>query len=111
MIEAVTYRFGPHTTADDPTKYRSDAELEEWKPRDPLVRTQLYLQGKGLWTEEWEKQIKAEAEASISEAVNEAEGFPAPEAGEFFRYTFAEMTPNLREQMDDFLAFVKEKGN
>jgi len=111
MIEAVTYRFGPHTTADDPTKYRRDEELEEWKPRDPLLRTQRYLQKKGLWSEEKEEEIRGEAEASINQAVEDAENAPAPKAGEFFQFTFAEMTPNLREQMDDFLAFGKEKGN
>ncbi len=111
MIEAVTFRFGPHTTADDPTKYRTDAEVEEWKPRDPLLRTQRYLEKKGLWSEEIEKEIKEEAEAEITQAVEDAEGFPPPKPGEFFQYTFAELTPNLNEQMDDFLAFLKEKGN
>ena len=111
MIEAVTYRFGPHTTADDPTKYRSDKELEEWKPLDPLLRLQRYLQGKGLWGEDWEAGVKEEAEKSINEALQEAEGVPEPKPEEFFQYAFAEMTPNLKEQMDDFLAFVGEKGD
>ena len=111
MIEAVTYRFGPHTTADDPTKYRSDKELEEWKPLDPLLRLQRYLQGKGLWGEDWEAGVKEEAEKSINEALQEAEGVPEPKPEEFFQYAFAEMTPNLREQMEDFLAFLKEKGD
>ena len=44
LIEAYTYRMAPHTTADDPTKYRDEAELEEWRPRDPLLRVQRYLQ-------------------------------------------------------------------
>ena len=111
MIEAITYRFGPHTTADDPTKYRSDEELEEWKPLDPLLRLQKYLQGKGLWNEDLEAQIKEEAEKSINEAIQEAEGVSDPKSDEFFRYAFAEMTPYLKEQMDDFLAFLREKGD
>jgi pyruvate dehydrogenase E1 component alpha subunit len=111
MIEAVTFRFGPHTTADDPTKYRSDAEVEEWKPRDPLLRAQRYLKKKKLWTEKLEKEIREEAEAEVDQAVKDAEDFPAPKAGEFFQYTFAELTPNLKEQMEDFLTFVREKGS
>ncbi len=111
LIEAVTYRFGPHTTADDPTKYRGDEELEQWKPLDPLLRLQKYLGGKKLWSEEWEAQIKGEAEKSINEAVQEAEGVPPPKPEEFFQYAFAEMTPTLREQMDEFLASVREKGD
>jgi pyruvate dehydrogenase E1 component alpha subunit len=111
MIEAVTYRFGPHTTADDPTKYRPDAELEEWKSRDPMLRLQKYLKGKGLWSEAQETQIKAEAEAILNKAVQEAEAVPAPEPEEMFRYTFAELTPTLEEQKADYLAFLKEKEN
>jgi pyruvate dehydrogenase E1 component alpha subunit len=111
MIEAVTYRFGPHTTADDPTKYRADEELEEWKPLDPLLRVQKYLEGKGIWSKDWEAGVKEEAEKSISEAVQDAEGVAEAKPEEFFQYTFAEMTPNLKEQMDDFLAFLKEKGD
>ncbi|MBD4501652.1 pyruvate dehydrogenase (acetyl-transferring) E1 component subunit alpha, partial [Xanthomonas citri pv. citri] len=43
FVEAVTYRMGPHTTADDPTRYRDDAELEAWKARDPLTRVEAHL--------------------------------------------------------------------
>lgn len=109
MIEAVTYRYGSHTTADDPTKYRSKAELQEWKSRDPLLRLQKYLKGKGLWSEEIEGKIKEDAEAIVDQAVQEAEEFPSPKPEEMFQYTFAEMTPNLKEQMDDYLGFLKEK--
>ena len=62
FIEAVTYRFGPHTTADDPTKYREDAEVEEWKKLDPMLRLQKYLGEQGLWNEDLEARWKAEAE-------------------------------------------------
>ena len=109
MIEAVTYRVGAHTTADDPTKYREDAELEQWKGLDPLLRLQKYLQGKGLWSEGEEEKIKAEAEEVIHQAVQEAEQFPAPQPEDIFRHTFAEVPPNLQEQMNDFLDFLKEK--
>ncbi|MCX5908821.1 MAG: thiamine pyrophosphate-dependent enzyme, partial [Deltaproteobacteria bacterium] len=109
MIEAVTFRVGAHTTADDPTKYREDAELEQWKGLDPLLRLQKYLQGKGLWSEGEEEKIKAEAEEVIHQAVQEAEQFPAPQPEDIFRHTFAEVPPNLQEQMNDFLDFLKEK--
>ena len=70
-----------------------------------------YLQGKGLWGEDVEAQIKEEAEETISQAIKEAEGIPDPKPEEFFQYAFAEMTPNLKEQMADFLAFLGEKGD
>ena len=65
LIEAYTYRMGAHTTADDPTKYRDEAELEEWKGRDPLLRLQRYLQHTEQWSEAWEQQMLAECTAWI----------------------------------------------
>ena len=110
MIEAVTYRLGPHTTADDPSKYRAGAEVEKWKSFDPLLRTQHYLKGKGLWSDEEERKIKAEADAIIIQAVQEAEKALEPSPEEMFKYIFAEMTPDLKEQMNDLLTFLQEKG-
>lgn len=110
MIEAVTYRFGPHTTADDPTKYRTDEEMKEWKPLDPMLRLQRYLQGKGLWSEEVDKEMVKQSEEKVNQIVAEAESFTAPGLEDIFQYTFAELTPTLREQMDDYMAFLKEKG-
>jgi pyruvate dehydrogenase E1 component alpha subunit len=109
LIEAVTYRSGPHTTADDPNKYRDSAEVEEWKLRDPILRLEKYLQASGLWSEDLEKKTKADADALVNKAVQEAEEFPPPEVEDMFRYTFAEMTPKLQEQMEDYLAFLNEK--
>src|SRR3972149_4910605 len=49
LIEAQTYRYGPHTTADDPTRYRKSEEVEEWKVRDPILRLRRFLMTKGIW--------------------------------------------------------------
>ena len=100
FIEGVTFRFGPHTTADDPTKYRTEEEIEPWKPRDPFVRLRLYLKGKGLWNEEAEERATEEGQKQIDEAVKEAEAVPAPAPDEIFQYVFAEMTPPLKEQLE-----------
>jgi pyruvate dehydrogenase E1 component alpha subunit len=109
MIEAVTYRFGPHTTADDPTKYREDAELQEWRKLDPMLRLQRYLLGKGLWNEEVENKFKAEGDSLVNQAIQDAESVPPPNPEEIFENVFAEMTPTLKEQMKDYLTFLKEK--
>jgi pyruvate dehydrogenase E1 component alpha subunit len=100
LIEGETFRFGPHTTADDPTKYRTEEEIEPWKPLDPLVRLRLYLKEKGLWDDEVEKQITEESQKEIDQAVKDAEGIPAPEVDEIFRYVFKEMTQPLKEQLE-----------
>jgi pyruvate dehydrogenase E1 component alpha subunit len=100
FIEGVTFRFGPHTTADDPTKYRTEEEIEPWKPRDPFVRLRLYLKGKGLWNEEAEERATEEGQKQIDEAVKEAEAAPVPAPEDIFRYVFSEMTPPLKEQLE-----------
>jgi pyruvate dehydrogenase E1 component alpha subunit len=48
LIEAMTYRIGPHTTADDATKYRSDEEVERWRALDPIARYRRYLVREGI---------------------------------------------------------------
>jgi len=100
LIEGVTYRFGPHTTADDPTKYRKDQEIEPWKPLDPMVRLRLYLKEKGLWNEEIEQRLSEEAQKEIDQVVKEAEAVASPNVEEIFKYVYAEMTPQLKEQLE-----------
>jgi pyruvate dehydrogenase E1 component alpha subunit len=100
LIEGVTFRFGPHTTADDPTKYRTENEIEPWKPLDPMIRLRLYLKAKGLWSEEVEQRMTEESQKEIDQAVKDAEAVPSPEVEEIFKYVFAEMTPQLKEQLE-----------
>jgi len=100
LIEGVTFRFGPHTTADDPTKYRTENEIEPWKPLDPLIRLRLYLKGRGLWNEEVEQRMTEESQREIDQAVKDAEAVAPPEVEEIFKYVFAEMTPQLKEQLE-----------
>ena len=67
FIEAVTYRMGPHTTADDPTRYRDANELEDWAAKDPIARLKALLDRKGLLTEELEAAVAAKADAVATE--------------------------------------------
>lgn len=100
FIEGVTFRFGPHTTADDPTKYRTEEEIEPWKPLDPILRLRLYLRDRGLWNEGVDAQTNEEAGKEIDKAVVEAESVDPPAPDDIFKYVFAEMTQPLREQLD-----------
>jgi len=110
LIEAYTYRMGAHTTADDPTKYREDAEVEEWKSRDPLLRVQRYLQQRSQWSETWEQQMLAECTATVEQAMAEATAVPPPPPQDMFRYMYAEMTPQLIEQEAALLASLQHQG-
>lgn len=108
LIEAVTYRLGPHTTSDDPGRYRSDEEVERMRPLEPLVRYRRFLQGRGLWSEGWEEKIAAEIHEAFAEAVRRAEARPAPAPEDLFRHMFAELPPHLLRQQADLLSSSRE---
>jgi pyruvate dehydrogenase E1 component alpha subunit len=109
LIEAYTYRFGAHTTADDPTKYRDDAEVEEWRPRDPLLRVQRYLEQRGQWSEGWEQELVEACAAEVEQAMEAAAAVRPPPPQDMFRYMYAEMTPALVEQETGLLAALQRK--
>jgi pyruvate dehydrogenase E1 component alpha subunit len=98
LIEARTYRIGPHTTNDDPARYRSADEEEEARSRDPLIRVKAYLEDHDAWGDEDEAATIAEASAAVDEAIASAEAVPAPDAVHVFGAMFAETTLQLDEQ-------------
>ena len=98
LIEAVTYRLGPHTTADDPGRYRDQAEVDKWRTKDPLKRVRILLEKSGAWTEVWQENLESEASSRIEKAVAIAEGLPEPTVGEMFERMFATQTDPLVEQ-------------
>lgn len=101
LIEAVTYRIGPHTTSDDPARYRDDAESEEWRDRDPLHRVQVLLEKAGGWTPEWQQELETSAAETIEEAVSWAEGREPPTFEAMIGRMFATMPPSLAEQLEE----------
>ena len=109
LIEAVTYRMGAHSSSDDPKRYSSQQELEEWQKRDPLVRFRKYLEWKGMWSEADEKKTQDETNREIDEAVQHAEKLPKPALETLFTDVYAEMPWNLEEQLRE-LRQEKERG-
>jgi pyruvate dehydrogenase E1 component alpha subunit len=109
LIEAVTYRIGAHTTADDPTRYRDAREVEEWRARDPIDRVRRYMDARGLWSEADEEKVREEASAEIEAAIEAVEQLPPPDPDDVFRYMFAEMTPQLEEQRAMLREFLKSQ--
>jgi len=100
MIESVTFRMGPHSSSDDPSRYRSTELMEEWKKRDPIARFQQYLVRQGEWDDEREATLHEEAGASIQSAVEEAEKVGPPPLSTMFEDVYAEMTPAQKEQWE-----------
>jgi pyruvate dehydrogenase E1 component alpha subunit len=110
LIESYTYRMAPHTTADDPTKYRDEAEREEWRPRDPLLRVQRYLHSRGQWSEAWEEQLVEACTTEVEQAMAEAAAVSPPPPQDMFRSMYATMTPQLRDQEAELLTSLQQKG-
>ncbi len=106
LIECLTYRMGLHTTADDPTKYRDNKEVETWKSRDPIVRFQKYLQDKGVLspetTQQYEEEIKAEIQGVVERSEQLMDELGAPE--DMFDHQYAELPPLLQRQREEMLA-------
>jgi len=71
FIEAVTYRMGPHTTSDDPTRYRDKEEVEKWRRRDPISRVEALLRTQGEFDEAFVASVEADADA-LADSVREA---------------------------------------
>ena len=101
LIEAVTYRLGPHTTTDDPTRYRDEEEARLWEEREPLERVRKVLEKAGAWSAEWQADLEKEAAANIEEAVRWAESVPEPTLEEMLSRMFEEPTSALTEQLDE----------
>jgi pyruvate dehydrogenase E1 component alpha subunit len=97
FIEAVTYRLGDHTTADDARRYRDQKEVEHWLARDPLVRLRKYLEKKDLWSEEKQQKLEERAKTIVAEVVKTAEGIEKPSTDDIFDYTFAGQLPKELE--------------
>ncbi len=100
MIEAYTYRMWMHTTADDPSKYRSREEEKEWAEKDPIKRLRNYLTAKKVWNEEFEKEVQAKAASEIERAVKAMEGIEPLKPDDLFDYMFAKITKPLAEQKE-----------
>jgi len=109
LIEAVTYRKGAHTTSDDPTKYRTEEEEQEWDKKDPLRRLQSYLVSKGLWDKEDEKKLIDQYKEEIDRIFVEAENYPAYPLEDAFKYMYKDIPSDLFHQKAAHEKFLKSR--
>ncbi|MDQ0691794.1 pyruvate dehydrogenase (acetyl-transferring) E1 component subunit alpha [Arthrobacter sp. W4I7] len=111
FIEAVSYRMGPHTTADDPTRYRDANELEDWAAKDPISRMEALLDRKGLLTAELQQQVRDKADAVAREMRTGCTTMPDPQPLDVFKHVYS--TPNswLDRQQDHYARYLASFGD
>lgn len=107
FIEAVTYRMGPHTTADDPTRYRDAAELDEWRGKDPLARVEAFLDAQGALTEERRQAVAAKADAVAAEMRAGITTLADPDPLTVFDNVYAEPHTGLSRQRDHYSRYLR----
>ncbi|WP_299165382.1 pyruvate dehydrogenase (acetyl-transferring) E1 component subunit alpha [uncultured Arthrobacter sp.] len=106
FIEAVTYRMGPHTTADDPTRYRDANELEDWAAKDPISRVAALLDAQGLLSAEVSDAVKATADDVAARLREGCISMPEPQALDVFKHVYSEPNSWLERQQDSYEQYL-----
>jgi len=110
LIEAITYRMGAHTTSDDPTRYRSQAEVEHWAALDPIPRYRTYLRHIGVWNERLDERVRTRSARMRTELRGALVGAPDVAVTDMFDTTYADITPDLVEQRQQLLNELAKEG-
>jgi len=100
FIEAVTYRLGDHTTADDARRYRDQQEVDAWIAKDPLIRLRTYMAERGVWDDEMQAELQERAKVIVREVVKTAQGIEPPATEDIFDYTFAQLPSSIARQRE-----------
>lgn len=100
FIECLTYRMADHTTSDDAGRYRSAADVAAWSSRDPLLRLERYMTGRGLWDEGYAKDTRERATTEVDAGVTAMESEPAPDPASMFDNTCEALSPRQVAQRE-----------
>jgi pyruvate dehydrogenase E1 component alpha subunit len=112
LVEALSYRLMPHTTSDDPTRYRTDAEVAPWRApeRDPIARCVERLRRRGVFDERYAQAVQAEAEEAATTMRATLLAATPEHPGRLFDAVFKNMPESLRRERDEFLAALEPEG-
>jgi len=111
FIECVTYRIGAHSSSDDPTRYRSNEEVEEWKRKDPLDRLRKAVIARGLIDEAQDEALFQEVDAEVKAAIAKVESAANPARESVFEDVYEGLPWHLREQREELLASEPAAGH
>lgn len=111
LVEAVTYRLSDHTTADDASRYRDKAEVEDGWKIEPMIRIRKYLMETGAWSEADEEALKAECTKQVDAAVANYLDTPVQPVESIFDHMFAELPEALEEQRETAKRFLNSGGH
>lgn len=106
FLEAVTYRMGPHTTADDPTRYRDAAEVERWERRDPITRFETYLRAQDLLDDDAVAEVAAAADTLAAAVRAACIGAQTRPGVEVLDDVYAEPHSGLAEERREYAAYL-----
>jgi 2-oxoisovalerate dehydrogenase E1 component alpha subunit len=107
LIEAVTYRLGPHSTADDRSRYQPEEEIEQWRSFDPLFRFRKLLEAEDVIDHAFVEQVEKDARDLAAEIRTGVAGAPAREPLQMFGWVFSDLPPHLARQRDEVAALAE----
>lgn len=110
FVEALTYRMGAHSSSDDPTRYRSQTEVDTWAQRDPIMRLRRHLILRGLLDDARDAALEEGLMADISAAVQEIEQHGPPARETLFDDVYANLPWHLVEQRAEMLTYPPQTG-
>jgi pyruvate dehydrogenase E1 component alpha subunit len=111
LIEGVTYRLLMHTTADDPRRYRTAEEEEDWQAKEPLSRFRTYLENKGYWDEAQQEALEEEVKKEVDAAVNELETRTDFKPDAPFDHVYGTRHDVIEDQRREFLAAIAKEAD
>ncbi len=111
LVECLTYRLSDHTTVDDASRYRDEAEVKPWWEKDPIVRVRLYLTATAGWTDEQEKALLEECNALIEQAADAYLATPPQPPETMFDHLYAELPVEIAAQREAMLASIRNQGD
>ncbi|GAA4267462.1 thiamine pyrophosphate-dependent dehydrogenase E1 component subunit alpha [Frondihabitans peucedani] len=110
FIEALTYRIGAHTTSDDPTKYRTDSELQSWIARDPITRFEAFLRSRGEG-DAFFAEVEAEARDLAEDVRRRTLALERPSTDLMFDHVYSEAHPRITEQKEWLASYESSFGD